>query len=243
VANGTEPEGMGHRDILALSLLGFSVIGITLLAVFIILKKPEEANTIMSAVLPLFGSWVGTILAFYFSKDNFAAATRSVSELTKQITSQEKLQTTLAKDKMIPRSKMFAMPVTSGQKLKDILEKLDQANLGARIPFLAQQDFPKYVIHRSVLDRFLSQKALNPTSPPTNIEELTLDDLLKEDEWRLKIEQSISTVKEDATLADVKTVMDQNVNCQDVFVTKSGTRDEPVLGWITNSIVEENTKL
>jgi len=58
-----------------------------------------------------------------------------------------------------------------------------------------------------------------------------------------KIEHSIDTVREDATLADVKALMEKNPHCQDVFVTKGGGRNEPVLGWITNAIVEENTKL
>jgi hypothetical protein len=31
--------------------------------------------------------------------------------------------------------------------------------------------------------------------------------------------------------------------CQDVFVTKAGTRNEPILGWITNAIIEDNAKV
>jgi hypothetical protein len=242
MANGSEPEKIGHRDWLAMALLIFSVFSVSVLAITIILKGGDPSH-VMTAVLPLLGSWVGTVLAFYFSKDNFAAATRSVSELTKQLTTQEKLQATLAKEKMIPRSQMFAIPVTREQKLSDILEKLKQANKGMRIPFLAQQDYPRYVIHRSVIDRFLADRAINPSSPPINLADLTLDDMLSDPDLKNAIEQSIATVGESATLADVKELMDKNPHCQDVFVTKGGTKDEPALGWITNAIVEENTKL
>lgn len=241
--NGTEPEKMGHRDWLAMLLLIFSVFSVSALAVTIIVKNKDEATHVMSAVLPLLGSWVGTVLAFYFSKDNFAAATKSVAEMTKQITSQEKLATILARDKMIPKAQMFTVPATGSQKLKEILEGLAQSRRGMRIPFLAQQDFPQFVIHRSAIDQFLAQKALNPSSPPLDLAGITLDELLNDTDWKDKIAQSIATVREDATLADVKAIMDQNPNCQDVFITKGGTKTEPVLGWITNVIIEDNTKL
>jgi hypothetical protein len=51
------------------------------------------------------------------------------------------------------------------------------------------------------------------------------------------------TVKEDATLADAKDAMDHAQDCQDVFVTKAGTKDEEVLGWITNNIIQDNAKV
>ena len=39
---------------------------------------------------------------------------------------------------------------------------------------------------------------------------------------------TFGTVRGDATLADAKAVMEALTNCQDVFVTHNGTRDEPV---------------
>lgn len=35
--------------------------------------------------------------------------------------------------------------------------------------------------------------------------------------------------------------MDQNKSCQDVFITKNGNATEPVLGWITNVTISENS--
>jgi hypothetical protein len=240
MANGDDKEKIGHRDVLAFSFLAFSVLGVSTLAGIIVWKKPEDANVVMTAVLPLMGSWVGTVLAFYFSKDNFAAATRSVSEMAKQITSQEKLETTLAKDKMIPRDKMFILREPETAKLKDILSQLNADKKGARIPFLQTNDFPRYIIHRSVIDQFLADKAM---SGAPNLGELTLADLLADADIKAKIHQGFATVREDATLADVKKEMDKNPNCQDVFVTKTGTRDEPILGWITNGIIEDSSKI
>src|SRR5262249_1611345 len=102
-------ESIGYRNILALAVLIASVTGISLLSITIIWKSgntEESAKTVLTSVLPLLGSWVGTILAFYFSKENFEAATRSVTELAKQITPQEKLQSTPVRDKMIRKNQM-----------------------------------------------------------------------------------------------------------------------------------------
>lgn len=47
-------------------------------------------------------------------------------------------------------------------------------------------------------------------------------------------------MKREATLADAKSAMDSLPNCQDVFVTQGGTRNEEVQGWVTNVIIAEN---
>lgn len=240
MANGADKEPIGHRDVLAFLMVIFSVGGVSILAGIIVWKKPDDAHVVMSAVLPLMGSWVGTVLAFYFSKDNFAAATRSVAEMAKQFTSQEKLESTLARDKMIPRDKMFILRSPETAKLKDILSDLKAANKGARIPFLQTNDYPRYIIHRSVIVQFLADKAM---AGELNLGDLTLENLLDDAEMKTKIHQGFATVKEDATLADVKKEMDKNRDCQDAFVTKTGTKDEPILGWITNGIIEDSSKV
>jgi hypothetical protein len=37
--------------------------------------------------------------------------------------------------------------------------------------------------------------------------------------------------------------MESLPKCQDVFVTKNGSKDDPVVGWITNTIIQEAGKL
>ena len=43
-------------------------------------NKPETfmsaAQLLLSALLPLFGTWVGTILAFYYTKESYQAASQ-----------------------------------------------------------------------------------------------------------------------------------------------------------------------
>jgi hypothetical protein len=42
---------------------------------------------------------------------------------------------------------------------------------------------------------------------------------------------------------DAKTRMDQAPDCQDEFVTKGGTKDDDVVGWITNVIIADNSRV
>jgi len=243
--NGTDKEGMGYRNVLALIILIFSIAGVLTIGITVVIQKPDNATVVMTAVLPLLGTWVGTILAYYFSKENFEAATRSVTELAKQITPQEKLRSTPAKEKMIPKDKMYFEQVTAGTtpaniKLMDVLNRLVAANKGRRIPFLNEQDHPLYVIHRSMVDKFLADNALSasPADPKT----LTLQNLLDSPELKSRVDKSFAVIKEAATLADAKTAMDAIPDCQDVFVTKTGNTNEPILGWITNVIIEDNSR-
>lgn len=45
---------------------------------------------------------------------------------------------------------------------------------------------------------------------------------------------SLAFVQFNVTVADAKRTMDQAENCQDVFVTQTGTREGRLLGWLTN---------
>jgi hypothetical protein len=62
------PRGWG----LAIGVTIISIAAVTLLARIIISRGTDTAaENVLNSVLPLLGTWVGTILAYYFSKENF----------------------------------------------------------------------------------------------------------------------------------------------------------------------------
>src|SRR2546427_1451912 len=74
------------RTKLAGWLIGLSIAGITMasgLSIVLATSKdrPEMARLVFASVLPLFGTWVGTVLAFYFARENLQAATDSTIRL------------------------------------------------------------------------------------------------------------------------------------------------------------------
>ena len=247
MANGNNitNAGTGYRNIIALAALISSISGVLALSGIVIWKSTDTDKTsqmVLTAVLPLLGSWVGTILVYYFSKENFEAATRSVTQMVEKLTPQEKLQSTPVKDKMIPKDKMFYKKLPANQiNLFGTLDELASKKMGNRIPLLDEKDYPKYVIHRSTIDKFLAEKARSTT--PTDMKILTLQDILSDADLGKTLETSFVTVREDSNLADAKDAMDRTPDCQDVFITKGGTKNEEVKGWLTNVMIAENAKV
>jgi hypothetical protein len=183
------------------------------------------------------------VLAFYFGKEQLEAATRSVTAIARELTPEEKLRSLKVTEKMIPRSAAYVVRDDSGKlKLLDALDSLDKAKRGNRLPILTRDDKPRYVIHRSTIDRFIAKAA----AAGKNVEELkrvTVDDLLHDPDFETPLRNTFAIVPETATLADAKHFMESFPSCQDVFITRNGTSNEPVSGWLTNVMIEANSRI
>src|SRR3989440_2151693 len=55
----------------------------------------DMAKYILATVLPVVAGWVGTVLAFYYGKENFEAGSRSVTTAAQALTSKDKLAATV----------------------------------------------------------------------------------------------------------------------------------------------------
>lgn len=227
------------RGQLAAFITVVSVAGVITLAIIIVVTNtPARAlngQWVLGTVLPVIGTWVGTILAFYFGKANFESA----ANFARQLTPQDKLRVIPVKTKWIPRDAMFfkTAPIDA-LKISAVLDEMDKLNKGDRLPVLTDKFVANYVIHRSELDQYIATKA-RKNVPGTA--DLTFGDFFKECPDREKMfATSFGTVKSDATLADAQVAMQQTKNCEDVFVTADGTPAGEVLGWITDNIIQAN---
>ena len=233
------------REWLATIVVVISLIAVTVLGTIAIIhsdNKGSSAQSILTMVLPMIGTWVGTVLAFYFGKEQLEAATRSVTAIAQQLTPEEKLKSTKVTSTMIPRAEMKVFTDDpSTLKLFNALEQLESEKKGNRLPILTAQGQPLHVIHRSFVDRFISKKAKEGLTPD-QLKNLTLADLLKDPEFQKLTTATFAVVPSSATLADAKSAMEAlKPWCQDVFVISS--TGEPVIGWITNSIIEANARV
>ncbi|WP_338290720.1 hypothetical protein [Planctobacterium marinum] len=201
-------------------------------------NKSETAQQVLIAVLPLLGTWVGTVLAFYFSKDNFEAATRSTKEL---LGVNQKLASILAEEVMIRSSEIQFTKQENGKVvIVKSIEENKQNNKGQRIPVINTDGSAKYVIHRSILNDYLASQAL-AGKHKDELEQLTLKNLIVDKKDIEDIISNFGTVKPNDTLSKVKSVMESEESRQDVFVTDNGLRGGKVVGWITNRILDENS--
>jgi chemotaxis protein histidine kinase CheA len=133
---GTEPveEKNTPREKIATYVTTLAIAGTIVLGIFALVyvlripdadtdknldKKLQVITYVFTALLPLWGTWMGTIMAFYFSKENFMAANESVKNLVAQITPSQKLESTKCKDVMIPYDKIKPFQVSSPAPIED----------------------------------------------------------------------------------------------------------------------------
>lgn len=242
-----EARGKIGRRVVYFALGAITVLGVTgIISVAFGKDATNGVKDILSMTLPVLGTWVGTVLAFYFSKDNFDSAAKQTSDLVRQLTLDQKLQEIPVKDVMIS--------MTSSDTLKFLVDKSEDAiNLKSeilenqfiktgknRLPFVDIEGKVKYIVHRSMIDKFISEKIL--FSDAAKASGLTLKDFLDADQYR-QVAANFGTISPEAKLNAVKTLIDGNPDCSDVFVTEDGTKNGKTIGWITNVILAEKCRV
>jgi hypothetical protein len=144
--------------------------------------------------------------------------------------------------RMIPISEIVChhidqMPLSSS-KVGDLSLRFKRQK-HTRMPFIDSQYRVQMIVHRSAIDGYIADKATE--HPGIKIADITIADMLeKEPELKSLFETSFGFVGEGKRLIEVKTIM-SDPRIQDVFVTETGSPDEPVLGWITNAMMAQHT--
>lgn len=219
-------------------------------------KKNVVPLQVFNTLLPVFGTWVGTLLAFYFSRENFEAAAKSVSDMANKITGgDERLKQIPARDKMRPVKEIISVTIVPGKeqdcKLTDLLSKFAKLD---RIPMLDDKGCVVYLVYKNLINQFLGEIALGSkvVAAGTSAKDLTFKDLLgsgmtvKDQPIKDVFQKSFGLIAENATLADAKRLMEtvaKTTPCNDVFVTHTGQSSEQIIGWITDNTIEENLKV
>ena len=68
------------RALIAIVIVGASLLSILVIsggAIALADDKAAMSRLVFTSVLPVLGTWVGTVLAFYFARENLEAATSS----------------------------------------------------------------------------------------------------------------------------------------------------------------------
>jgi len=240
------------KDYIALSIVVFSFTVLIILMIYAFNSHDTDAfsnaKDIIGLFLPVIGTWMGTILAFYFTKENFESASRSMQQTISRLTSEEKLKTTKVKEVMINASNIDTYKFKEGQKwdtvpVMDYIDFLENAKRN-RLVIFEENGKVKFVIHKSTLNSFVYEKFKEGKSKD-EIKTLTLTDMMNSASKELRdyITNTVDFIGEGSTLFEAQQKMVANKICQDVFVTSSGNSAEPIKGWITNVIVTEQAKI
>ncbi len=242
---GIEPKASqaviesGQRFWIALMVVLLSV-GILAFLVLVAIVNPvseySKIDKLLTVLLPVIGTWVGTVLAFYFARENLQAASTSALEMYEARGAQI-LQTTLVQTAMLPRNRIQAVTIERGGDEAAVkLNKLDAiiSRQLSRCPILTEDDVAKYVVHKSILYEYVAKHGGDE-----HLAELGLDGLVKEH----PAVRSLVFIAPGASLADAKNSLAGKPGCQDIFVTENAAPDKPVQGWLTNVDIEEYSKV
>ena len=235
------------REVISKYLI-FSIVATTLgIGIVILIRNYDnkgdfDISFIGQTLLPLWATWVGTILAFYFGKSNFEAATKSYQEIIKTLTPEEKMASIKVQNIMIPfnQIKYIEFKDSFSKKIVEIVQDKVFKEYN-RFAFIDENRVLKYMIHRIEFTNFITEKAINQE----NVNEITFETFIKDSTTKQNnyVLKNSGFVPLSANLLDAKVKMDSIKECKDVFITQTGNETEPILGLITNNTIFDNAKV
>jgi len=229
VSGDPAPKGTTvTRDALAFWVLALSTGTLAILAAVAIFNSPDNSMTILNMVLPVTASWVGTVLAYYFGRENFEAANRQMQQVVDRLTPQEQSPVST-----IMREDITLLQIPAGQTEANItLSALRTLMTGdiSRIPITDSAKHPRYMIHASALDQYLANTA---GSKLTDSLATFLTSQKTASGKEYGVNSGFVLVSRDDTLAVARARMTQ-AGVQDILITANGTSAEPLVGWISN---------
>jgi len=218
-----------------------AITALAIVAIFVA-ARIEDGNVLLdtiklllTALLPVMGSWVGTVLAYYYSKDAFETATR----LSREPQAADGMP---AASIMLRLQRSLHIALAPGQTLDDLTagaiddafaELLDGKPVQRR-PVIAVGGTVVAIIHQSSWN---AVKAASSERPSPDATLGTLGGYLDETGRRefAKFRGTLAFAPIGATLAEARVAMERVADCLDLFLTVGGKPDEPAIGWITNS--------
>ena len=233
--------------IFAISTLALAIVIVT--AVIYFRGPPAEfkaseavavLQAVMASILPLFGAWVGAVIAFYFAKENFDAGAANTRALLREVVPGA-LETIRAREIMIENKdgtlERARTTAEDQDSLSDrILPRFEAKGLG-RIVILRNDDVGVGVAHDGHVNRFLVDGV--KTSRFDTVSTATLRMLLDDPEMQKILSSSVVHVDAGTSLAEVKGKMEKaskgaKYSCRDAFVTDTGDANGKVIGYISD---------
>jgi len=230
------------KNIIALTITGIAAF-VTIFVTTKSIGDEKIGDLITKSIIPLIGTWMGAIIAYYFAKENFDTAAKQYDKVIDKLTPEKKLKSIKVSQAMIPFSRIVWSDLSIFRDKKIISEIIDNPSYKGFNRFLFfENKICKHIIHRSTLDRFITQQLINSDS--NSIQELQLSKLLDSKEGYISdyLQNGVKFLSIECNLFDAKSLIDNNKYCSDVIITQNGKPNEEVLGWITEVEISKNSE-
>lgn len=187
----------------------------------------DTMEKIFSTLIPLFATWIGTVLAFYFGKENFDIATKRYDKMIDRL-SPEVLDDINVTQIMISKKTMVFKNLNEleGKKVKEIIAFLTEVKK-SRLPVL-QDDEMKYVIHKAT---FLD--AMNNLDGAITADDYDFKAFIADPKYLEKV-KSFLTFDEGVILEEIRTALTKDPTIKDVFIVD---KNKKVMGWLTDTLI------
>ncbi len=196
--------------------------------------KIETVKEVFNVLLPVLASWVGTVLAFYFSSHNTAAVAEAINRQSGDTPK------TSVGEVMIPINKIqgkldLSSKVTDQWIKKDLDDRFKPGVDGGKVTRIIGTENNKFsfIIHISAYKSYLAKQDYNENDPSKDAEKV-LDGMLNDHEIGPLIKEKVVFVKQSETLNDAKNALEKIKGAQDVIITDNGERTGEMLGWLSN---------
>src|ERR1035437_4750866 len=150
--------------LVGLGLVSLIIIGFTIIYLSSKGERFDSSKWVFNAIIPLIASWIGTILAYHFGRENYEAATKHALALSKETIEEIKVENI-----MIDVKTIYYQKIDPEDYDKTLINKLIEDYSRAekdRILIFSKGVCPQLIIHRSTLAEYLNQKS---TPPKTNL--------------------------------------------------------------------------
>lgn len=226
------------RDKIAFIVLGIgmaSIVAVSALALWLVTDsdRPEMARLVFASIIPLMGTWVGTVLAFYFARENLQSASDTTIRaltLAGAVTEESPVEAFMTRvDRIKPQKIVADWAAADALLLSDLFDSMTKSGL-YRAPVFDTSGVALCVVHAFDIATYCAQpnRALANLGPQD-----TLGALRKGDPQ--KSVERLQFVPITANLKGVRDALAGNPGCKDVIVTKSGGSAEKAIGWITDA--------
>lgn len=217
-----------NRNRLATIIIWSTLGTIALLSYFFYRISPtaDTMEDIFTTLIPLFATWVGTVLAFYFGKENFDIAAKRYDKIIDQLTP-EVLDDVKVSQIMIAKKTMVYKDIAEveGETIQNLIKFLNDIKK-SRLPILNEGKIA-YVIHKST---FLNAMSI---LKPEDAVKLDFKTFIANAENKA-MASSFETFQEDVILEKIRAAIAKNEAIKDVFIT-DGSKN--VVGWLTDTLI------
>lgn len=239
--NTTQQQNQKIRNAIAQTIIYGGVIILLAISVTAIIvgsvegEGLETAKSILNTLLPVIGTWVGTVIAYYFGKENFEAASRQMNTIVERLTP-DQLKAVPVKQVMIDLQTMSTCTTEKDINtvtLGDVSKCFASSNK-RRLPVISSIQVPMYILHKDELDRLIKDQTDGNTQPDAQQTGSALQQTLASyKKYGHNQPKGFALIPLSATISDAKNAMKKVEGCDDVFITENGQPGEKLLGWLT----------